>query len=1023
MRRSVILALAFLASAASPYQDKLWHLRNLGKAFYENPTTQREAVVQFKQALDLAPDSARERVNYGLALLRAGETEAGVNQLRQAQKQDPAIPHTWYNLGIVAKRNGDYATGIEQMAHMVQLVPGDAKAHYNLGSLYKLEGKLPEALNEFEQASKLDPDLAGPHFQLYTAYRQTHRQADANRELAIFQDIKKRQAGAPIPEDMEANNYTEILDTLDPVPPTEPLPEIQFRDKLLGSGFLGATNLNNDLLAWTKSGVQVFGANGSARPGLGLEKIEGVVSIVPGDYNNDGKADLCVITNAGAALYRDANGSFAPARIALPQGSYRKAIWIDFDHDYDLDLMLLGERPVLMRNNGDGTFLDVTQSFPFASGTPIDAAQFALRSETAARDILVSFENGPPVIYKDMLNGVYQALPVKDAQPGGRSLVAADFDHDGFLDIAALTSSGAEFLRNVDGTLKPAAIPAGVSVPASMEDGEWVRSSAPEAQQVIVLGANFATLDSGGSLHYLERNAASPNQHSLTVALHGVKNLKLANAAVVEVKAGALYQKKIYAGTPLYFAMRAYSEADTVRITWPNGLIQNEPQKKTDTALSIEEAQRLSGSCPMIFTWNGHGFEFITDVLGVAPLGASSADGKYFPVDHDEYVQIPGEALQSRDGSYEVRITEELHEVSYLDKLQLIALDHPAQTEIFTNDKFKSPPFPEFRLFGVDRRLYPRSAHDGKGNDVLRSLLHKDLQYPASFPRDYAGVAETHTLDLDFGSAAPDNRAVLVLNGWVDWADGSTFLGESQRKGGGLVFPYLQMKDSHGRWKTVVEDLGIPSGKPKTIAVDLTGKFLSASREVRIVTNLCVYWDEIFLGQEADAPDVHMTPIEAGRADSHFRGFSTPVIHPERKQPERFDYAEAMPLSNWNPTSGMYTRYGDVRELVTSIDDRFLIMGSGDEVILHYPSTGLPALPAGWKRDFLLLVDGWAKDADANTAYSQSVGPLPFHNMSAYPYGKDEHFPDDAAHRDYLRRYQTRPALRLIRPLAELPTQ
>ena len=283
MRRFLTLALAFLVSGASPYQDKLWHLRNLGKAFYENPTTQREAVEQFKQALALAPNSARERVNYGLALLRAGETERGVNELRQAQKQDPAIPHTWFNLGIVAKRNGDYATGIEQMRRMVQLVPGDAKAHYNLATLLKLQGKLPEALSEFEQAEKLDPNLAGPHFQLYTAYRQAHRQEDANRELATFQEIKKRQAGAPIPEDMEANNYTEILDTLDPTPAAEPTPEVQFRDKVLGSGFLGMANLNNDLVAWTQTGVEVFGANGSTRPGLGLEKVGAVVSMEPGD--------------------------------------------------------------------------------------------------------------------------------------------------------------------------------------------------------------------------------------------------------------------------------------------------------------------------------------------------------------------------------------------------------------------------------------------------------------------------------------------------------------------------------------------------------------------------------------------------------------------------------------------------------------------------------------------------------------------------------------------------------------------
>src|SRR5262249_32071963 len=156
-----------------------------------------------------------------------------------------------------------------------------------------------------------------------------------------------------------------------------------------------------------------------------------------------------------------------------------------------------------------------------------------------------------------------------------------------------------------------------------------------------------------------------------------------------EVKAGTLYQKKIYDGAPLTFDLGPYAQADTVRITWPNGLIQNETKQAAGKGYTYKEAQRLSGSCPMIFTWNGKGFEFLTDVLGVAPLGASAGDGKYFPVDHDEYVYIPGERMAKEHGSYEIRITEELREVSYLDQVRLIALDHPAQVDVFTNDKFK----------------------------------------------------------------------------------------------------------------------------------------------------------------------------------------------------------------------------------------------------------------------------------------------------------------------------------------------
>ena len=452
-------------------------------------------------------------------------------------------------------------------------------------------------------------------------------------------------------------------------------------------------------------------------------------------------------------------------------------------------------------------------------------------------------------------------------------------------------------------------------------------------------------------------------------------------------------------------------------------------------ALAFKEAQRLSGSCPMIFTWNGHEFQFITDVLGVAPLGASAGDGVYFPVDHDEYIQIPGEALQpapadapslsrAAASAYEIRITEELHEVAFLDRLQLIAVDHPAAIDVFTNDKFKAPPFPEFRLFGVrkDERIYPVRARDGHGRDVRAALAAKDRTYPDGFRRDYAGVAELHTLDLDFGRAAPDNRAVLILSGWVDWADGSTFLGAAQEDPRGLIFPSIQVKDAAGAWKTVVEDMGIPAGKPKTISVDLTGQFLSASREVRIVTNLCVYWDEIFLGEDPGPPAVVTTPIDPGAADLHFRGFSTPTIHPERRQPESFDYQRVMPFSTWNPTSGLYTRYGDVRPLATAVDDRMIIMGSGDEIRLRFPTERLPALAEGWRRDFLLFVDGWAKDADANTAFSQTVEPLPFHAMSAYPYPPTENYPKTLLHRQYRDTYNTRPALRLLRPLTGSPS-
>jgi len=174
-----------------------------------------------------------------------------------------------------------------------------------------------------------------------------------------------------------------------------------------------------------------------------------------------------------------------------------------------------------------------------------------------------------------------------------------------------------------------------------------------------------------------------------------------------------------------------------------------------------------------------------------------------------------------------------------------------------------------------------------------------------------------------------------------------------------------------------------------------------------------VYWDEIFLSEGSSDVDAALKQIPLVSADLHFRGFSESRIDPRRQQPDTFFYSHVSPLSFWNPTPGLYTKFGRVDELLKDVDDRLVIMGSGDEVTLQFESKGLDSPPAGWTRDFLLKVDGWAKDRDPNTAFSSSVQPLPFHGMSRYPYPVTEHYPRDAAHDEYQRSYNTRPAQEL----------
>ena len=1051
---AVLTSSAFQATQSN--EDILAQARNLGKAFYENPTTQAQSVDQFKKALDMEPDSARERVNYGISLLHNAKTAEGIAELEKAQKQDPSIPHTWFNLAVAYKKDSQFEKAIEQFQGMVKLVPDEPISHYNLGVLYKLTGKPAESVKEVEISTKLNPNLAGPHFQLYNAYRAAGRAADATREQATFQEIKKRQAGAAVPEDLEWSFYAEIYDPIAPEKaPVVAAASLKAR-KLESEG--GAVNSlaadvdcdgKTDLIVWTAKGAQGF-QSGIKPMDLGLGAVADIISVSAGDFNNDGLVDLAILTKEGASLWVNKKGKFEKSPVELPKGAFAKAIWIDYDHDYDLDLVLLGAESALVRNNGTAGFSTKDVTFPFVKGNAIDGAFFDLVPDTDGMDLVVSYADRAGVLYRDRMNGKYEAIDVAVIPAGTKSITARDLDNDSATDLVLNTGAKAQIIWNKAGKLEagPAWVVSGSAAAGPVavadlrnsgledvitagniyrNDGQGKFTAVPTASLIdaVALSAagfadghtSLAAIGKDGSASVLDSEGAAPGW--LHVTLAGVKNLKQSYGAKIEVKSGAHYQKKTYLGTPLDFGLRDYKDADTVRITWANGLIQNEVHQPAGKASAYKEAQRLSGSCPMIFTWNGSGFTFLTDVLGVAPLGAASGDGTYFPTDHDEYVQIPGEAMVQKDGAYEIRITEELREVSYLDRIQLIAVDHPVKTDIYTNDKFKSPPFPEFRLFGVEKKIRPESAHDDQGNDVLAQVLKKDATYPDRFERRPDGTATLHHLDLDFGKAATANKAVLVLAGWVDWADGSTFRGASQETKEGLILPYLQVKDAQGNWRTVIEDMGIPAGKPKTISVDLTGKWLSASREVRIITNLCVYWDEIFLSEETAMPQTVLTKVDAASAALDFRGFSKAIIDPARKQPETFMYDQVSPVSNWNPTPGSYTRYGDVRALLGSVDDRFVIMGSGDELVLKFAPEKFPALRAGWKRDYLLLVDGWAKDADANTAYSTSVGPLPFHSMKSYPYTGNEHYPGDAAHRRYVEKFNTRPALRLLRPLTE----
>jgi hypothetical protein len=360
------------------------------------------------------------------------------------------------------------------------------------------------------------------------------------------------------------------------------------------------------------------------------------------------------------------------------------------------------------------------------------------------------------------------------------------------------------------------------------------------------------------------------------------------------------------------------------------------------------------------------------------------------------------------------------------------------------------PPRP-FKLYATHDAHPPLNAVDDHGHDVLARIAHMDRQYPDDFQRDrIRGYAEEHTLTMDLGethtsftgtasiAAAPGDfnstdsiaaeggraardpskdshashrhrageRMVLLLTGWTDYAWSSDNVAAAQA-GKQMTLPALQVKDPKGQWRTVIADIGIPVGRPQTVTVDLSGKFLSSNREVRIVTNMRILWDQILVDTSADQTPLRITRLDPFAAALHWRGFSREVT-PDGQEPYGYDYEQISAMSPWKVMPGRYTREGDVSELLQRSDDMFVISRPGDEISLSFDARRLPPVRAGWTRTFLLYSDGFSKEMDINSASPDQVSPLPFHGMTKYPYEHPEAYPMTAARRAYIDKYNTR---------------
>ncbi len=745
-------------------------------------------------------------------------------------------------------------------------------------------------------------------------------------------------------------------------------------------------------------------------------------------------------------------------------------LWVDYDHDGDADLYVTGNptrrdgdsKNQLWRNNGNRTFTEWTEPTGLAAGPSSSVIASDINNDRAI-DLLAHTTDGSPQVLLNPREGKFQ--PSEMFAPQVAPVVATailDFNKDSWMDVAFThsTAPGMSLWRNADGK-RFEAVPLpdlhwarawGIAAIDYDNDswmdlvavGETVEGSAeirllrntgpsgfidvtaqvgldkiqltnPRAIAIADFdgdGADDILITQAGASPVLLRNVGGNKNNSVRVSLQGLADNKSGIGTKIEAFSGTLWQKREVSGAgylgqsvaPVNIGIGREKQIDMLRLLWPTGVVQDEVTVAAGSA-KVKEIDRRGSSCPLLFAWDGHRYRFVADMIGNGVVGHWIAPGQRNIPDPTEYIKVENVARHGNRLSF--RLMEPMEEVVYIDQVRLLAVDHPANVDVYPNEYFASnPPFPEFKVITSREARPPAGAWDGRGHDVLPLLRERDHRYVTGFELlPYKGFAKPHLLELDLGEPYNSGPLRLLLNGYIEYFMANSMYAADQADITPMA-PYVEALDGSSKWVKVVDDMGFPAGLSRTTIADLTGKLPPGTQRIRIGTNLQIYWDQILIDRTPGEIKTRITEAPLAEAKLAFHGYPRPI---ERPTPGDLSYVyEDVSLTGpYARQAGAYTRLGDVRTLLTAADDRHVVFGSGDEIQLEFDPTKLPALPAGWKRDYFFFADGYEKDWDFYAADGDTVEPLPYHAMPAYPYTPDKAL-SDAAYLNYFLEYNTR---------------
>jgi len=1038
-------------------------LRNLAKLHADRDSNEgyEEAARLLRRLLEVEPDVPMDHLNLAKVLVFAGEAGASQKHVSRARELfgDGSPPDLDYVAGLGLKRLGEPAEGADAFRRVTERLPGHVKALYQLAFMLEETRDYAASEKSLRSILALAPRHRGANYKLSLVLGRQKRREEARKQREIFKSIPEEDGE----RDLEKCEMTRVtLRPMDRGRVEPPRARLQWRDvteqsvgKAVTAGAaspagegvdtVASGDIDNDgiLDVVSRSGgvVRLLLGKDDAPPSPHSQlAVAGDGATLHDlrlfDADHDGDLDALVLR-----VVEDVGGGSATAtpwilrnngdRTFLrfePFGSFKASVdgplsldAHDVDQANDLDFVFAGGvGPVhLFLNKRDGTFDHVAI-------VQLDGARHVLVEDLdndGAPDIFGASPDGWKLVKNGDPLGVPYTFHAGVVVEGSREdygkiadACVGDVDNDGDLDVLLATEAGLGVLRNIAGGRLDAEPPVSIggaarSIVAADFDGD---------------GALEARVERADGTTKVLARTATPAYVSWRVRPQGGKDNGRAVGTVVEQFAGRIYQSRMIKeadGLHLGLGRLDRSEIDGLRLRWPQGIIQAIPASDLaiDAAGSVSFRQKagLVASCPFLYGWGPKGWVFLTDVLGIAPLDEWLPPGTPPHKDPQEHVRIDGSALAVVDGKLRLAVTEELRETAYLDGVELVVVDHPIERRVFVDESTRQGMYEPLRLAIVAAAgsRAPADLRLPDGSSALDGVARRDGVYAHGYgdaPTQWGGWVDRYELEI----VTPVAARALLLTGRIAWYDSTVVYSITQH---GRTWGPLRLERTlpGGATDVLVEDLGVPAGMDRTLVADFGGRVLAAGTRLRLSGHHRFLWDEmrfvsgvewVTLDSESGSTRirgggrlVHRT-IRAGRATLGFHGLSR-VDGDRARHEQTYVHADAAPDGTYAPAVGLATRYGDVRELLESHDDRLVVLVTGDRVEIELDAPPPPG--EGASRTYFLRVSGWAKEASYHNRSGRWIAPLPLRAMATYPPTVKE-MRDDEEYREYLRRYQTR---------------